>query len=115
MPRLPLIALAALVVATAATQPPALSKRAKRGLAFAQNHCAACHGITANATSPNPEAPPWDDIANQPGLTAITLRTFLRDSHNYPEAMNFTVDRARVRELADYMVTLQRPGYKPSI
>lgn len=115
MPRLPLIALAALAIATAAAQPPALSMRAKRGLAFAEAHCAACHGITPNSTSPNPEAPPWEDIANRAGLTAATMAAFLRDSHNFPEAMNFTVGRSHLRDLSAYMVTLQRPGYKPSI
>lgn len=90
-----------------------LSRGAQRGLVFAEQRCAACHAVRANGSSANPEAPPWEDIANRPGTTRATLRTFLRDSHNYPAAMNFRVDARRIRDLADYFITLQRPGYKP--
>lgn len=101
-------------VAGASTRPGhAPSAGAKRGQAFAATHCAACHGITANSSSPNPESPPFEEIANRDGLTGQTLRQFLRDSHNYPEAMDFKVERTRIRDLADYIVTLKRPGYKP--
>jgi len=86
-----------------------------RGLAFARQHCAACHAVTANATSPNPESPPFADIANRPGVTAKTLAQFLHDSHNFPEAMNFSVEPARIKDLADYMLTLRHSGYRPSI
>ena len=50
-----------------------------------------------------------------PGLTRETLRSFLRDSHNYPAAMNFTVDPGQVEDLTDYVLTLRKPGYKPEI
>jgi mono/diheme cytochrome c family protein len=116
-----LILSAALLVAPGQAA-PAKSKaareqaaRAAKGLAFATAHCAACHGVTANSSSPNPESPTFEDIANQPGLTRTSLRRFLTDSHNYPEAMQFTVERAEIRNLADYMLTLRRPGYKPAI
>lgn len=92
-----------------------LSASARRGLAFAEQRCAACHAIGANRSSPNPESPSFEAIANMPGLTDATLREFLRDSHNYPAAMNFTVERARVRDLSAYILTLRRPGYRPDI
>lgn len=101
---------------TAAKATPApLSPRAKRGLAFAQDYCSACHAVTANGSSPNPESPPFEDIANTPGLTVMTLRQFLRDSHNYPAAMDFKVEPARIRDLAGYIVTLKRPGYRRGV
>jgi mono/diheme cytochrome c family protein len=87
---------------------------ARRGLAFAQQRCAACHGVTADASSPNPESPPFDDIANRPGVTRATLQEFLRDSHNYPAAMSFTVPPASIRDLAAYLTTLRKSGYKPA-
>ncbi len=96
-------------------KPRALSPSAKRGLVFAKTHCAACHGVTANAGSPNPEAPPWDDVANRPGTTEQTLHQFLKDSHNYPDAMPFKVAPARIRDLAAYLVTLRKAGYRPGI
>lgn len=114
---LKLLALAILAAGTVAAAPatPKLSKPAQCGLAFAEQRCAACHGVTANAPSPNPESPAFEDIANTPGLTRETLRVFLRDSHNFPDAMNFKVPPRRIRDLADYMVTLQRPDYHPAI
>jgi len=108
---------AALLIAALAFAQPALAKTslsAKRGLAFAEARCAACHGVRANATSPNPESPTFEDIANYPDLTAQTLRAFLRDSHNYPAAMNFRVDPRRIRDLSNWIITMRRSGYKPA-
>jgi len=85
----------------------------RRGLAFAAAHCTGCHAITANGSSPNPASPPFDDIANMPGLTAQTFAQFLTDSHNFPAAMDFTVDHRAARDLAAYMLTLRKPGYRP--
>ena len=93
---------------------PALSRSAQRGLAFAQTHCAACHGVSASTSSPNPESPPFEDVANTPGLTRSTLRRFLSDSHNFPAAMQFSVTTAHIRDLSAYIVTLQKPGYRPT-
>ena len=113
-------AIAALMLAAGATAAPipakhsaVLSAGARRGLAFAQQRCSACHAVRENSSSPNPESPPFEDIANRPGVTRTTLRQFLRDSHNYPEAMNFRVETARIRELADYIVTMRKAGYRP--
>jgi mono/diheme cytochrome c family protein len=111
----PLGLLALTLAATTAAESTAssLSPSARRGIAFAEQRCAACHSVRANGSSSNPEAPPWDDIANRPGTTQATLRAFLRDSHNYPEAMNFRVDARRIRDLAAYIVTLRKSDYRP--
>ncbi|MCJ2177037.1 c-type cytochrome [Novosphingobium album (ex Hu et al. 2023)] len=101
----------------AATSPPvettAPMKGAQRGLAFAQQHCAECHGVTANTLSPNPESPPFEDIANRNGLTAETLSQFLIDSHNFPAAMDFTVTGTQASDLAAWMLTMRKPDYQP--
>lgn len=110
---------AALSLATAsgamAAKPSSAARQAARGLAFAQAHCSGCHGVTLGAVSPNPESPPFEAIANTPGLTRQTLGRFLRDSHNYPAAMDFKLDRARTADLAAYMLTLQRADFHPPI
>jgi mono/diheme cytochrome c family protein len=105
----------ALPLAALGAAPAKPSASAQRGLALAQARCAACHGITRDSSSPNPESPTFEAIANMPGLTRTTLRGFLRDSHNYPEAMDFTLGRASTRDLADYIVTLRRADYRPAI
>lgn len=95
--------------------PLELTEKQARGYAFAKNNCTGCHAITPTGTSANPEAPNFQTIANMPGLTRETLRNFLRDSHNYPAAMNFAVEPSQVEDLTDYVMTLRKPGYKPEI
>lgn len=92
-----------------------LTQEEARGYDYARAHCAPCHAITANAASPNPEAPTFESIANSTGLTERTLGSFLRDSHNFPGAMNFTIDSKNVKDTTTYMLTLRRPDYKPAI
>lgn len=123
MIRLSALAFLALTACTAASEPPqAVSaapppalEPAERGQAFAQARCSACHAITAQGISPNPESPPFAAVVNKPGITRDTLRQFLRDSHNFPGAMNFRVEPEQIDDLADYMLTLQTPGYRPPI
>jgi mono/diheme cytochrome c family protein len=92
-----------------------LSATEQRGLAFAQQHCSACHAVTENRMSPNPESPSFQDIANRTGVTRSTLRQFLRDSHNYPAAMNFQVDVEQIDDLTDYVMTMKKPDYRPAM
>ena len=117
IPRVPVIAAALLFASGLLASPPpgpAQSATAQRGLAFAQAHCASCHGVSAGTVSLHPEAPPFADIANRPGVTQQTLRQFLGDSHNFPEAMNFRVDPASLDDLAAHFVTLRQEGYRPA-
>lgn len=106
--------LAATPVPATASQTPDLSASARRGLVLAEQRCAACHAVRANGTSPNPEAPPWEDIANRPGTSNRTLRRFLADSHNFPMAMQFEVARSHIRDLSAWMITLQHKDYRPT-
>ena len=89
--------------------------RAVQGLAFAQTHCAGCHGLTKGQVSPNLKAPPFEAIVNVRGLTDHTLKTWLRDSHNYPGQMDFEIDAKRIDDLAAYMLTLKSANYRPPI
>ena len=108
-----LAALTVLVVPVMANGRPAplpasdQSTPAARGLAFATAHCASCHAVGRPAISPNPEAAPFETIVATPGLNSATLTDWLRDSHNYPEAMQFTIAPDQVEDLAAYMLTLR--------
>ena len=110
--------LIALALSSCATGPEQtrieLTRQEARGYGFAKANCAGCHAITANAVSANPEAPPFEAVVNTKGLTSATLATFLRDSHNFPGAMAFRIDQAKVNDLTAYMVTLKRPDYRPN-
>jgi len=85
------------------------------GLAFAQASCGGCHAVGRQSVSPNPEAPPFAAIVNQEGLTGNTLAAWLRNAHNYPAEMKFSLERRQVNELVSYMLTLRDPNYRPGI
>jgi mono/diheme cytochrome c family protein len=54
----------------------------KRGLAVARASCAGCHAIArGEQSSPNPPAPPFERVANTPGMTALALNHLLHSSH----------------------------------
>jgi hypothetical protein len=84
-------------------------------LAFAQAACGGCHAVERYGTSPNPNSPSFAAIVNQPGLTPETLGSWLRDAHNYPEEMEFSLEGPEVARLVDYMLTLRDPNYRPAI
>lgn len=91
------------------------SDGAVEGRAFAQARCAGCHNVTDGQVSPNPNAPPFEAIANTRGLTHGTLKAWLRDSHNYPGQMNFEIGAKHIDDLAAYMLTLKSHDYRPPI
>jgi mono/diheme cytochrome c family protein len=85
------------------------------GLAFAQGACGGCHAVDRRSVSPNPNAPPFAAVVNQEGVTANTLSSWLRNAHNYPDEMKFTLEGRNVDDLVEYMLTLRDPNYRPAI
>jgi cytochrome c len=83
------------------------------GLLVARESCGGCHQAGRTGESPNPDAPPFADIAGRPGLTAEALAAWLRDGHNYPVEMGFRLEPHQVDALVAYMVRL-RSGDGPS-
>jgi len=81
--------------------------------AFVEAACGGCHAVEPPFLSPNPEAPSFEAIANREGLSQETLADWLADAHNYPETMDFDLERAQVEQIADYMITLRREDYVP--
>ncbi len=126
MKTLPILIAAALVAsgcAPAASAPesagpaplPANASDAEAGRALASAHCASCHAIEPRTLSPNPQAPPFEGIANMPMLTGNTLSSFLKDSHSFPDAMKFSIDARGAHELTAYILTLKSKDYRPGI
>jgi mono/diheme cytochrome c family protein len=98
-----------------AAAPETAAPARDRGLAFAQGSCGGCHAVERGGLSPNPGAPPFAAIVNQPGLTRDTLGAWLRDAHNYPEEMEFYLVEPEVDALVAYMLTLRGDDYRPAI
>lgn len=81
--------------------------RAVAGLSVAEARCAGCHAVTPGQISPNSGAPPFASIARRPGLTNATASTWLRNSHDFPDQMNFALEPGQAEELAAYLLTLR--------
>lgn len=90
---------------TAGTEPPA--RFSMTDVSFAQASCGGCHAVEEPGLSPNPASPTFAEIASRPGVTVKTLSSYLRDAHNYPEAMDFELTRQQADALAEYMLTLR--------
>lgn len=74
--------LALCVVAYASGAGAQESGEPKRGLAVARENCAGCHAVgRGEGASPNPFAPPFQRMADLPGMTAIALNHLLHSSH----------------------------------
>jgi mono/diheme cytochrome c family protein len=99
-------------IETAETTRAVSAEPERRGLEFARARCSGCHAIRAGS-SHNQDAPPFAAIVNTPGLSADTLKPWLLNSHNYPEAMNFSMDPREADHLVAYMLTLKDPAYRP--
>jgi mono/diheme cytochrome c family protein len=114
------LALAGMAAVAAACQPTAPVGQARGaeglpGLAYAQASCGGCHAVGQRSVSPNPQAPPFPAIVNQEGLTRNTLAAWLRNAHNYPVEMKFSLEPRDVDTLVRYMLTLRDPNYRPAI
>ena len=100
---LAMLPLAACQTAGSATQ----ARFSMTDVAFAQASCGGCHAVEKVGLSPNPASPTFAEIASRPGVTAKTLSTYLRDAHNYPEAMEFELTGNQADALAEYLLTLR--------
>ena len=77
------------------------------GFQLAQKICADCHGIGIGLLSPNPAAPSFFLIANRSSTTELSLRAFVRTSHdNMP---NIILEPAQVDDLVTYIGSLKAP------
>ncbi len=78
------------------------------GHALASEVCAACHEVEGESTmSPNPEAPTFRRVAEEPGMTVIALNAFFHTPHNHMPDLVLTRDE--IRNVSAYILTL-KPG-----
>ena len=70
------------LLALSATAQSQESGEPRLGLAVARANCAGCHAVArGEQSSPNPLAPPFERVANTPGMTALALNHLLHSSH----------------------------------
>jgi mono/diheme cytochrome c family protein len=107
-----LIALSALLAGAAATfvVAPAAAQEIGdplEGRAYAAGVCAACHAVMpGEATSPRPEATPFETVANTAGMTANALAAWLQSSH--PTMPDIKLSDADMRNVIEYILSLKK-------
>ncbi len=117
MPKLIAFFLIAFAASACAAPPiamprPAFAGDPARGLAYAQDNCAACHAVAAHENwSPDYMAPAFVTIANTPGMSPVALNAWLHTSH--PNMPNLIVDPNRIDDLSAYLATLRGDTIHP--
>ena len=79
---------------------------AQEGFIFAKEVCANCHAIVSNEASPVLEAPTFDEIANEPGMSTESLIERIEAVH--PTMPNIPLEREELIDLATYILTYKR-------
>jgi mono/diheme cytochrome c family protein len=81
---------------------------AQAGFTYAKAVCANCHAIVSNETSPVPEAPVFDEIANMPGMSAKALLVWMQTQH--PTMPNITLERDDLMDVIAYILSRKDKG-----
>lgn len=84
-----------------------------RGLKFARSRCSDCHAVETAGPSPRPSAPSFASVVKERNGNREALLTWLRQPHDYPDAMYFEIPAEHIDDLAAYMVTLQTQDGAP--
>lgn len=78
------------------------------GLVYAEAACGACHAVAAGKNrSPNAKAPPFEAIANTPGMTPMALNVWLH-TPIHRDMPYVLVEPDRVDALVEYVVSLRK-------
>ena len=75
------------------------------GHRLAQAWCETCHIIGPHVLELQAEPPSFQMVANQPGITALALKVFLRTSHQ--EMPNIVIAPDQAEALANYILSLK--------
>jgi mono/diheme cytochrome c family protein len=94
---------------TVSTPAPAMGQQigdAEKGFQYALEFCSECHAVSpSQSLSPLPKAPRFDDVANIPGMTAISLTAWFQTSH--PTMPNIVMTDAEMRNVIQYILSLK--------
>jgi mono/diheme cytochrome c family protein len=76
-----------------------------QGFAYARAVCSQCHAVgPGDMQSPNAMAPPFQRIADTPGLTRLAFNAWMRSSH--PTMPDFVVTDTEIDDLHAYLASL---------
>jgi len=96
------------IVGSLSTAAPARAQEtANAGLILARQLCSECHAVErAPPRSPNPASPPFETIANVPGMTGMALSATLQSSHR--SMPNVMLDSNQLGSIVAYILSLRR-------
>ena len=103
----PFLTTCLLIAFAARAQTPTATGDPVKGRALALEECIFCHEIKSHRVLPPmlPNAPPFTEIANAKGTTAISLRVFLNSSHK--TMPNFILSPYQQRDVISYILSLR--------
>src|SRR4029450_5329811 len=87
--------------------PVSAQDAANAGLILARQLCSECHAVErAPSRSPNPASPPFETIANVPGMTGMALSAALQSPHR--SMPNVMLDSNQLGSIVAYILSLRR-------
>jgi mono/diheme cytochrome c family protein len=87
--------------------PAGAQDTADTGLILARQLCSECHAVERAASrSPNPASPPFETIANVPGMTGMALSATLQGPHR--SMPNVMLDSHQLSSIVAYIIGLRR-------
>lgn len=96
------VVLAAAASAAEAQEPGSVEE----GYRLAEEVCTECHAIEpGDLDSFNVDAPPFEEVANTPGMTALALSVWFRTPH--PTMPNFVIEEGEASDLIAYILSLK--------
>lgn len=96
------------IIGILSTASPACAQDdANAGLMLARRLCSECHAVERGpARSPNPASPPFETIANVPGMTAMAFSAALQSPHR--SMPNVMLDSNQLRSIVAYVLSLRQ-------
>lgn len=76
----------------------------RRGQRLAQDHCAACHQVTAQGSDQVADSPPFADIGRRYGFDVAVIAHVIAGPH---PKMNFAPQPVDAADIAAYIATLR--------
>jgi mono/diheme cytochrome c family protein len=78
----------------------------QKGRVLVERSCASCHAVGASSgSSANLRAPPFTQVAQTPGMTAIALRAALQTSHR--TMPNLVLRKQNREDIIAYILSLK--------
>jgi cytochrome c len=76
------------------------------GRRIAENWCGSCHVVEPRRTQPGDAGPSFQSIASLPSTTALSLKVFLRTSHQDMPNLQLTLEESD--DVIAYILSLKR-------